>query len=150
MEKIVSEKAHPNNSEHSDLIRSIRIIFMKKTVLLQFKKKLEKEKETLEKELSSFAKKDIKPEGDWDTRYPKFNGGKLDEESQEVEKYISLLPVEHALELRLRDVNLALEKIKHPLRRYPKYGICEKCGKKISVERLKICPEARFCKKCRK
>ena len=132
---------------------------MDKKKLLQFKKKLEKEKRTLEKELSFFAKKDVKPEGDWDTRYPKFNGGKLDEEAQEVEKYISLLPVEYTLELRLRDVNLALEKIRTSLSartlnashlKKGKYGICEKCGKKISIERLKICPEARFCKKCHK
>jgi len=116
---------------------------MNKKILSQLKGKLEKGKKTLEKELSSFAKKDIKPKGDWDTRYPKFNGGKLDEEAQEVEKYISLLPVEHTLELRLRDMNIALEKIKKG-----KYGICEKCRKKISIERLKICPEARFCKKC--
>jgi len=121
---------------------------MDKKILQNFKKNLEKEKGVLEKELSSFAKKDIKPKGDWDTSYPKFNGGKLDEETQEVEKYMSLLPIEHTLELRLKDINLALEKIKHPRRGYPKYGICEKCGKKISVERLKICPEARFCKKC--
>ncbi len=116
---------------------------MNKKILSQLKGKLEKGKKTLEKELSSFAKKDIKPKGDWDTRYPKFNGGKLDEEAQEVEKYISLLPVEHTLELRLRNMNVALEKIKKG-----KYGICEKCRKKISIERLKICPEARFCKKC--
>lgn len=116
---------------------------MNKKILSQLKEKLEKGKKTLEKELSSFAKKDIKPKGDWDTRYPKFNGGKLDEETQEVEKYISLLPIEHTLELRLRDINLALKKMKRG-----QYGICEKCGKKISVERLKICPEARSCKKC--
>lgn len=117
---------------------------MNKKILQNLKERLEKEKEILEKELSSFAKKDTKPEGDWDTRYPKFNGGKLDEETQEVEKYISLLPIEHTLELRLRDINLALEKIKKG-----NYEICEKCRKKISIERLKICPEARFCRKCR-
>lgn len=116
---------------------------MKKKILENLKEKLEKEKELLEKELSSFAKEDVKPKGDWDTRYPKFNGGKLDEETQEVEKYLSLRPLEHILELRLRDVNLALEKMKKG-----KYGICEKCGKKITLERLKICPHARFCQKC--
>jgi len=38
-----------------------------------------------------------------------------------------------------------LEKIKKG-----KYGICEKCGKKIPEERLKAFPEARFCMKCEK
>jgi len=53
---------------------------MNKKLLQKLKERLEKEKIELEKELQSFAKKDTKPKGDWDTRYPKFNGGGLEEE----------------------------------------------------------------------
>ena len=40
---------------------------------------------------------------------------------------------------------MPLEKIKKG-----KYGICEKCGKEIPLERLEVSPEARFCLKCEK
>ena len=118
---------------------------MTKKLLQQLKSKLGKEKEALEKELKSFAKEDVRPKGDWDTRYPKFNGGNLEEGVDEVEEYEKLLSVEYSLELRLKDVNLALEKIKSD-----GYGKCEKCGKNISQDRLKAYPEARLCMKCKK
>ncbi len=117
---------------------------MTKKLLQELKEKLEKEKEDLEKELKSFAKKDVKSKGDWDTRYPKFNGGGLEEEADEVQEYEKLLSVEYSLELRLKDVDSALEKIKKG-----KYGKCEKCDKKISIERLNVCPEAKRCIKCK-
>lgn len=123
---------------------------MTKKLLKDLKEKLEKEKEALEKELKNFAKEDVKPKGDWDTRYPKFNGGDLEEEADEIQEYEKLLSVEHSLELRLRDVNLALEKIKKPfVHTQNKYGKCEKCGKTIDIKRLEACPEARFCLKCK-
>jgi len=46
----------------------------------------------------------------WQTRYPNVAGEGWEEEADEVEEYENLLPVEHALEIKLRDVNLALEK----------------------------------------
>jgi len=49
------------------------------------------------------------------------------------------------LELKLKNVDLALEKIKKG-----KYGICEKCGKEIEEKRLEVYPEARLCQKCKK
>ncbi|MCD6270378.1 TraR/DksA C4-type zinc finger protein [bacterium] len=45
----------------------------------------------------------------------------------------------------LDKVNLALKKIKEA-----RYGICEKCGKLISKERLIVYPQARYCKECNK
>lgn len=118
---------------------------MTKKLLQELKEKLEKEKQVLETELKNFAKEDTKPKGDWDTRYPKFNGGKLEEEADEVQEYEKLLSVEYSLETRLKAVKGALEKIKKGKK--GKYGLCEKCGKKISIERLKVCPEARICLK---
>ncbi len=122
---------------------------MKKEILKELKDRLEKEKENLEKELGSFAKKDLKLAGDWNTKYPKFGGGvgsqRLEEAADEVEEYLNLLPIEANLELRLKFINSALEKIKKE-----RYGKCEKCKKEISLERLKSYPEAQSCLKCPK
>jgi len=115
--------------------------------LKKIKESLEKEKKFIEEELKKFADKDKNLPHDWDTKFPKFDSGAggqmLEDEAGEVEEYITRLPVEYSLETRLRDINLALEKIKKG-----KYGLCEKCGQKIPKERLEVCPEARFCLKC--
>jgi len=116
---------------------------VKEEFLQKQKEKLEKEKERLEKELSGFAEKNKDKKGDWNTLYPKFDGGHLDEEEDEVEEYTNLLPVEQALEGELQKVEKALEKIKKG-----RYGICEKCGHAISKARLEAYPQAEFCRKC--
>lgn len=107
------------------------------------KEKLQEEKKKLEGQLSSFAKESKKVKGDWEAVHPEFNGGHLEEAADEVEEYGTLLALERTLEDSLRDVNLALEKIKKG-----KYGICEKCKKPISQARLKAYPQASLCKKC--
>lgn len=121
---------------------------MNQKILKELKERLEKDKEKLEKNLSSFAKKDEKPTGDWNTKYPHFNGGagsqRLEEAADEVEEYITLLPIEASLELKLQAVNSALKKIKKG-----KYGKCERCKKDIPLERLKAYPEAKTCLKCK-
>lgn len=122
---------------------------MTKKLLNELKEKLEKQKAEIRAELGKFAKEDKKLPGDWDTKYPQADGGTggqvLEDAADQVEQYSNLLALEHNLELRLRDTNLALEKIKKN-----KYGKCENCGKNISEERLKIYPEARICGKCKK
>ncbi|HDZ54270.1 MAG TPA: TraR/DksA family transcriptional regulator [Candidatus Nealsonbacteria bacterium] len=122
---------------------------MDKKNIQEFKERLEKDKENLEKELSSFAKKDEKTAENWNTRYPHFNGGtggqRLEEAADEVEEYVTLLPIEASLELKLQTVNSALKKIKKG-----NYGKCEKCKKIIDLERLKAYPGAKTCQKCRK
>jgi len=121
---------------------------MNKKLLQQLKEKLKKEKEITEKELRRFAREDEKLKGDWDTRFPHFNGetggSSLEKAADEVEEYEALLPIEFNLEKKLQDINLALEKIKRE-----EYGICEKCKKPISDERLEVFPAARTCKKCK-
>ena len=121
---------------------------MDKKLIQELKDKLGKEKDKLEKILGTFAEKDKKVPGDWDTKFPSMGQGSegvdLEREADEVEKYSTLLPIEHSLEKRLKNVNLALENIKKG-----KYGICEKCKKPISVQRLKVSPEARTCLKCK-
>jgi len=123
---------------------------MNEELLQQLKQKLEREKIAIEKELEKFARKDKKLEGDWDTLFPKWDGEEagsaaLEKAAGEVEEYSTLLPIEYSLELRLKNIDLALEKIGKG-----KYGICEKCGEKISEERLKVSPESRYCLKCKK
>jgi len=117
---------------------------MSKKLLKELKEKLEKEKTALEKQLKTFATQDPHLKGDWDSRFPDFDGN-LEEAADEVEEYTSRLPVEFSLETRLRDINLALEKIEKG-----KYGKCENCGKKIEGKRLKVLPAARVCMKCQK
>ena len=117
---------------------------MEKALREKIKERLEKERENLEKELESFAKKDKALKGGWDTLFPNFKGNSLEEEADEVEEYENLLPVERALETKLKHVDLALEKIKQG-----KYGICEKCGKEISEERLGVIPETKICGQCK-
>lgn len=122
---------------------------MDKKLLKEFEKKLKEKEKLIEKELKSFAKKDKKVKGDWDTKFPYFDGeiggGSLEKAADEVEEYVTRLPIEYALEKKLVQIRKALRKIKSG-----KYGICEKCKKKISLERLKILPEATLCKKCQK
>ncbi len=121
---------------------------MDQKLVQELKESLEKKRGEIEKELEKFAQRDEKNKGDWDTRFPRFDGGEtgsaaLEKAADEVEEYSTLLSIEYNLEIRLRDINSALEKIKKG-----KYGICEKCGKEVPVERLKIYPEAKLCLKC--
>ena len=121
---------------------------MENNFLEEIKKELKRKKNLLEQELKNFAKKDEKLEGDWDTKYPKFESSasnNLEEAADEVEEYSNLLPVEYSLETKLVDINKALDKVEKG-----NYGICEKCGKKIAVERLKVSPEAKNCLNCEK
>ncbi|MFA5877891.1 MAG: TraR/DksA C4-type zinc finger protein [Candidatus Staskawiczbacteria bacterium] len=117
---------------------------MNEKSIKELKEKLEREKQSLEGELKKFAKEDSDPKRGWNTRYPKFDGVDMEEEADEMQEYENLLPVEHSLELRLRDVNSALEKIETN-----KYGNCEKCGEQIAEDRLQACPEAKLCGKCK-
>jgi len=116
---------------------------MEKKLLDEFKTILESKKESITKELKTFAKKDDHPKGDWETIYPNRENGSMEEEADEVQEYDNMLPVEYSLELKLKDINLALEKIEKG-----EYGSCENCGKQIEEERLRVAPEARLCMIC--
>lgn len=116
---------------------------MNKKFIEKQKEKLQKQKERLEKELNSLARRNKRVKGDWITKYPQFDGGNLEEEADEVEEYGNILPVTYTLELELKKVNEALEKIKKG-----SYGVCEKCKKAIPQARLKVYPQAQYCTKC--
>ena len=122
---------------------------MNKYLIKELKEKLITDKTALEQELQKFAKKDDKPKGDWDTKFPNWDnnaagGSAMETEADEVEEYERRLSIEHGLELKLKDIDLALEKIGQD-----KYGICEKCGKEMEEARLKTIPEAHFCQECK-
>ncbi len=118
---------------------------MNKKLIDGLKNKLENQKDSLTKELSSFATEDKNLKNNWDTKYPNRENGDMEEEADEVQEYDNLVSVEHNLELRLKDVDSALEKIKNGT-----YGTCEKCGNEIDDDRLQAFPEARTCTKCKK
>ncbi len=131
---------------------------MDNKLLEQLKVQLEKEKAQIEKTLGTFAKKDSDVEGDWETRFPNWNeggsSGNMEIAADEVEEYTTLLSLEHVLEIRLENVNLALKKIfvslgKTTSAKLGQFGFCEKCNKEINTERLKVFPEARTCIKCK-
>ncbi len=116
---------------------------MKKELLAKLKIQLLEKRQSLEKELSTFANKDKHLKDDWDTRYPSLGADNLEEEAEEVEEYGNLIPVEHTLELELQKVNRALRRMEKG-----NYGICAKCKKPISEARLKAYPQALYCRKC--
>lgn len=116
---------------------------MNKETQEQLQKSLTQRKESLEKELSLFANKDTKPEGDWDTRYPQNTQTNLEDAAGEVEEYSTNLPIEYSLETQLVKINKALQKIATG-----SFGTCEDCKKEISPERLEANPEAEYCKDC--
>ena len=124
---------------------------MDKKLIDELKEKLETEKKSLQEELESFANKDKNLKDNWDARYPNREEGDKDEEADEVQEYNNALSLEYSLELKLKDVNIALEKIEQgntSTSLSTRYGICENCGEHIEEERLLANPEARTCIKC--
>jgi RNA polymerase-binding transcription factor DksA len=112
----------------------------RKKVLLQRKK-------NLEKQLSGIATKDKNLKDDYDANFKDFGDEIFDSsaEAAEVSEYQTNLSLEANLELQLRDVNVALEKIEKG-----EYGKCESCGKEIGENRLAALPHARICLDCTK
>lgn len=117
---------------------------MNKKTVEELKEKLDAQKASLQKELENFATEDKNLKHNWNTSYPNRESGNMEEEADEAQEYDNLLSLEHNLELRLKDVNLALEKVEKG-----EYGKCEKCGKEIEEKRLEAIPEARLCMKCK-
>lgn len=105
-------------------------------LLAELKKKLLEEKSHLEAELSRIGKP-TGVIGDYETTIENI-GTDPDENATEVEGYVDNLGVESNLEGQLKDTNDALAKMDQGT-----YGICEKTGKEISPERLKVYPAAR-------
>lgn len=110
------------------------------------KEKLESEKSKLTKELESFAVQDKEQKHNWNAQFPNKEKGDDEEEADDATEYAQLLSLEQNMEIKLKDVNIALEKIKNGQK--GKYGACESCGKIIEEKRLNACPEAKLCMGC--
>jgi RNA polymerase-binding transcription factor DksA len=106
----------------------------------EMKKRLETERDELEAELTKFAVKDKIVKGDYDTVMPDYGNKLEDDNVNEIIDFERQVPVEHSLELKLLDVNRALEKIGDG-----SYGACEADGGEIARERLEALPSARHC-----
>ncbi|MFA5773482.1 MAG: TraR/DksA C4-type zinc finger protein [Candidatus Paceibacterota bacterium] len=110
-----------------------------------YKTKLEEEKKLLEDELSTLGQ--IDKMGDWEaTPEAEMNSQEVQDEgdmAERAEDYEERSIKLDLLELRLSDINKALENIESG-----KYGICENCKKEIGKDRLEVNPAARTCKEC--
>lgn len=113
-------------------------------ILVELKNSLQEEHDKLVGELVAFAKPGLVKD-DWVSKFPKFESdenyshAQKEEEADEVEEYEARLSTEHSLESRLLEVKNALERV-----RTSQYGICRKCGKEISLDRLKANPAAEY------
>lgn len=117
---------------------------MDKQFIEERKKDLLARKESLKKQLSTFAKKSEINEDDFNAKWTDF-GEKDDDNISEVEIFERDLNLEETLEFSIDKINKALKKIEEGT-----YGICEKCGKPIEEGRLKVFPSATACMKCKK
>jgi RNA polymerase-binding transcription factor DksA len=117
---------------------------MNSKLVEKLKERLKEQKDSITKELKNFAEEDPNLKHNWDTKFPNREDGDKDDQADEAQEYDNMLSLEHSLELKLKDVNMAIEKFTEG-----KYGICEKCGKEIEEERLEVAPEAKLCISCK-
>jgi len=107
---------------------------------------LEKERDLLIKELETIATPDPHVKDDWDIKHFEWGENQITSKEElesgesvnEIDEDMKNKALSDSLELRLRDVNDALEKMKNGT-----YGICEFCKKEIPIERLKANPAAK-------
>lgn len=110
-----------------------------------YKTKLEEEKKLLEDELSDLGRVDKTgdweaiPESDMNNQEVQDEGDVAERAEDYEERSIKL----NSLEIRLSDINEALEKIESN-----NYGTCENCKKEIEENRLEVNPAARTCREC--
>ncbi len=118
---------------------------MDQATLQQLKTALETERNRLIAELKTFARPNTRVAGDWNAEFPHFEEAESgshaarDEEADEVEEYEMRLAAENSLETRLLEVNRAMERLA-----FNTFGLCAKCRKPISAERLQANPAAEF------
>ena len=107
---------------------------LSETQISEFKKKLEEEGASIEREIKGLEK------------VPEFGTDVTDyneEEADEAEEWSTNIGIAEPLKERLREVKTALGKIAEG-----HYGKCESCGEEIGVAVLSINPESRLCQEC--
>jgi DnaK suppressor protein len=122
---------------------------MDQNQLAQFKNKLQEEKEKIIEELSIVAKEDKGEHvpGNYEPNYPNYGDDPYTEQTDtapnEVEDYEVNVDTTNKLEEHLAEIEEALNKIETG-----EYGICEKCGAEIPLDRINANPSALTCVKC--
>ena len=114
--------------------------------LEELKIALEKERDLLVKELETIATPDPNVKGDWDIKHSEWGENQITSQEElesgesvnEIDEDMKNKALSDSLELRLRDVNDASERMKEGV-----YGICEVCKKEIPTERLEANPAAK-------
>ena len=114
--------------------------------LEHYRKLLTAERDRLIGELKSFADPDPKMKGDWDTRFPgrepgtsDFSHSAQDEQADAREEFETNIAQEHVLELRLAEVNRAVERLDDG-----SFGICRACQQTIPEARLDANPATEY------
>ena len=109
-----------------------------------FQKKLEKEKDNLEKELAKVARRNPNNLSDWEAIPGNKDISSADDNTvaDSIEDYEENNAIVNTLESRYKDIESGLDKIKHKT-----YGLCQVCKKEIEIERLEANPAARTCVK---
>ena len=115
---------------------------MKQQDIQHFKKKLEEEREILEKELNKIGRKNPSNPADWEATpdVPDIVPADKNEMADHIESYEDNTAILKELEARWNNVLRALKKIEDGT-----YGICEITKKPIEPKRLEANPAARTC-----
>lgn len=110
----------------------------------KYKTKLLEEKTLLENELKTVGKKNPNNPADWEAATPEENIDNADRNNvaDEINDYENNNAISSQLEIKLSEINNALEKIEKD-----KYGVCEVCGEVIEEDRLDANLGAKTCKK---
>ncbi|MBI5401736.1 hypothetical protein HZB05_02855 [Candidatus Wolfebacteria bacterium] len=106
-----------------------------KEEIKKLKTKLEEEKAELEKEVAELK---VVPDFGSDV-------DASDEETDESQAYGNQLALMQTFKERLADIEFALDKMEKGT-----YGVCEKCGKEISLDVLEVDPESKLCREDKK
>lgn len=111
--------------------------------LNKFKNLLLTEKTKLEDELSSIGRRNPENPEDWEAlpTDAQTDSADLNDFADNIEDFETNTAILKQLEAQLVDVNDALAKIEEG-----NYGICEKSGQEIELDRLEANPAARTCK----
>lgn len=106
----------------------------------ELKDRLEKERDLLQKELSTLGAQNPANPEDWETKKPAGEefGADRNENADIIEAMQENNAALNELEGRLNNVVHALEKFESGT-----YGVCEKSGEPIEIERLQANPAAR-------
>jgi DnaK suppressor protein len=130
-------------SLYCKITKDAKSVTSQEVVAIMDPKELKKFKEQLihlREELLSLVRKTTENEKE----YPSSEVGDSIDQAADSSARELLFELNHTERQKLEDIDRALQKIEQG-----NFGICEKCGNKISKERLEAVPYAHFCVKCK-